>query len=158
MTASSILRILNQGGGTVAIALGKGDGAFAAPSVLSIAPTYQGTSIAIGDMNGDGIPDIVTPGTILFGDGKGSFPTRQDYVDNSARPCTALILTDFDGDGRMDVVIADGTPAFITGGYASAITVLFGQPDGAWFPRPLSASLQDWARITSSCRPSHCGL
>lgn len=111
---------------TIAVVLGNGDGTFAAPSYIQ----GSGGSIAIGDMNNDGIPDIVTVGTILFGDGTGSFPKRQDYYTAATGD---VILTDFDGDGRMDVVVAGGTPALLTEVYGSTITVLFGQPDGTFF-------------------------
>jgi hypothetical protein len=135
--------------GAVAVAIGNGDGTFAAPSYMQA----SGSSFAIGDMNKDGIPDIVTGGTILFGDGKGSFPTRQDYYvpeaggvilfdptqrDDYVPQTGAVILTDFDGDGRMDVVIAGGIPALLTGLYGSTITVLFGLPDGTFFGPPVS--------------------
>jgi hypothetical protein len=113
-------------GYSVAVALGNGDATFATPSYTQV----FGGSIAIGDMNNDGIPDIVTIGTILFGDGKGAFPTRQDYYVNGGG---AVILTDFNGDGRMDVLIAGGTPALLTGISGSTITVLFGLPDGTFF-------------------------
>jgi hypothetical protein len=113
-------------GNSIAIALGNGDGTFAAPSYTIV----FGESLAIGDMNADAIPDIVTTGTILFGDGKGSFPNRQDYDVPAAG---SVILTDFNDDGKIDVVIAGGTPALLTGLNGSSITVLFGQPDGTFF-------------------------
>ena len=124
-------------GHDVAIALGNGDGTFAAPTYKLAA----GNSIAIGDMNGDGIRDIVTTGTILFGDGTGLFPKRHDYNVPQVFSVTAagsVILTDFNGDGRMDVVIAGGTPALLTGLAGSTISVLFGQPDGTYFGPAIS--------------------
>ena len=123
-------------GGSIAFALGNGDGTFAAPTYVPGA----GGSIAIGDVNGDGFPDIVTLGTILFGNGKGSFPTRQDYVipSDPSYEQYSVILADFNGDGRLDVVIAGGTPAFIAGGYGLTINVLFAQPDGTFFAPAIS--------------------
>ncbi len=52
----------------------------------------------------------------------------------------SVILTDFNGDGRLDVVIAGGTPAFLMGGYGLTINVLFGQPDGTFFGPAISIS------------------
>lgn len=124
-------------GSGIAFVLGNGDGTFGAPTYVP----GGGVSIAIGDMNGDGFPDLVSIGSILYGNGKGSFPTRQDYVipfDPSYEQYS-VILTDFNGDGRMDVVFAGGTPAFITGGYGLTINVLFAQPDGTFFGPAISA-------------------
>lgn len=124
-------------GNQIAIAMGKGDGTFQAASYIQVA----GNSLAIGDMNADGIPDIVTNGTLLFGDGKGSFPTRQDYQFESSG---SVILADFDGDGRTDVVVAQGIPALIVGETPppdtldGKITVLFAQPDGTFWGPALS--------------------
>ncbi len=116
---------------SVATALGNGDGTFAAPSFTQT----LGGSVAVGDMNNDGIPDVVTSGTILFGDGKGGFPNRQDYNVNGSG---SVILADFNGDGRMDIVLAGGTPALLTEVPGSTITVLFALPNGTFFGPPVS--------------------
>ena len=66
----------------VAVAIGNGDGTFQPPIIFSArlnAPGIGANQIALGDVNGDLIPDIVTAaGTILLGDGKGGFPSRRD--------------------------------------------------------------------------------
>jgi len=120
--------------GGVSVALGNGDGTFASPGSYP-ANSVDISNIAIGDVNGDGNEDIVVEGgSILFGDGKGGFPTRRDYVLTAGR----IILADFDGDGKTDIVFAGG---FDRGGdsqiiYGDSLTVFFGQGGGAFAAPP----------------------
>jgi VCBS repeat protein/flagellar hook capping protein FlgD len=65
----------------------------------------QPSSVAIGDVDGDGNPDLVVGGnvlSVLFGDGNGMFPTQVDF-----QPWTyvsSVALGDLNGDGNLDVV------------------------------------------------------
>jgi hypothetical protein len=78
----------------VAVAMGNGDGTFQTPTFFPARLTSYAlgaSQIALGDVNQDGIPDIVTSGgaspgygvTILFGDGKGGFPSRRDMISTA---------------------------------------------------------------------------
>ena len=66
----------NANPGTVSILLGNGNGSFQAAKSY---PTDQAPkSVAVGDFNGDGIPDLVTANnfgtlSVLLGNGDGSF-------------------------------------------------------------------------------------
>lgn len=106
-TVSNPLGVIING---VSVALGGGDGTFANPASYPVAVSGQGgpIAVAVGDLNGDGNPDIVVAGlSILIGDGKGGFPQRRDYSVDSQNP---IILTDFDGDGKTDIVLVEGNP------------------------------------------------
>jgi uncharacterized protein (TIGR03437 family) len=113
----------------VEVALGTGGGTFSKPVSYSVA----GGGVTIGDVNGDGVPDIVTNGvTILFGDGKGGFGSRRDFlVEASGDP----IVTDFNGDGIADVVLGMGNPAIIAG---DTVTVLSGLGQEQFSGPPIS--------------------
>lgn len=126
-------------GNVVQVLSGKGDGTFQTPVTypLGVLPGAASSSVAVGDVNGDGIPDIVTAtGTILFGDGRGGFPTRKDYLQINAG---FVLLTDFDGDGKTDIVLANGNPALISGrSNTPSLTVMLGSGGGSFLAAPVS--------------------
>jgi hypothetical protein len=103
----------------VMAALGNGDGTFNAGTQYLVAG--DGVSIA------DGIPDIIASGSVLFGDGKGNFPTRHDYDVGGP------LLFDFDGDGIPDLISSTGNAFIFT-----LPTVVFGAGAGKFLGEPAS--------------------
>jgi len=88
----------------------------------------------VGDLNGDGIPDILAGGTILFGDGKGGFPTRKDIALDGIGSGSPII-TDFNGDGIADIVFGQGTASVMAG---DSVSVIFGTGKGNFNAPPIS--------------------
>ena len=117
----------------VTILLGNGDGTFrqsATSFVFSGSPGY----LAIGDLNGDGKPDLAMgngPITIFIGDGIGGFGGATTY--QPLNPATiavysaysrSIVMGDFDGDGNTDVA------ELFTSEAASLLEIFSGNRDG----------------------------
>lgn len=106
------LLITNADAGTLSVLLGDGKGSFR-PSAGSPFPVgHLPNDIAVGDMNGDGHPDLVIADhqspylTILLGDGKGGFqPAPGSPVDVHSNPHPhGVVIGDFSGQRHLDVV------------------------------------------------------
>jgi hypothetical protein len=95
------------------IARGLGNGTFATAATLPLPP--EGRSIAAGDMNGDGRPDLVLAGSLADANGSaGAVHTWLNAGDLqfSRQPSAlvggipdSLVLVDADGDGVRDAIL-----------------------------------------------------
>lgn len=97
----------------VTVLLGKGSGRFKKPRLVPTQPFGDPDGIAVGDINGDHIPDIVASNSlggsvmILIGKGTGKFePAVKKYVGNSPE---AVVLGDFDHNGHLDIATANAS-------------------------------------------------
>jgi hypothetical protein len=73
---------------------------------------YMGGGVAIGDINGDGLPDIYFTSTQVHNKlylNKGGFKfediSRSAGVDDSTGSCLGVTMADVDGDGDLDIYI-----------------------------------------------------
>jgi hypothetical protein len=124
----------------IAVHLGDGAGGFASPVYYLAAwygsLSYSITSVAIGDLNGDGKPDIVAVNWankvtgVLLGDGTGSFGPAT-FVQAGFLPW-AVAIGDVSGDGKPDLVVANEGD--------DSVSVLLGDGTGA-FPIKITKSV-----------------
>lgn len=100
---------ISEGGDVAAVLLGNGDGSFQPEVDYSPA----GGSVAVVDFNGDGNLDLVTAGVyLLLGNGDGTF--RPSQLFPAGRKVWSMLVGDFNGDRKPDVVISDNILGEIT--------------------------------------------
>jgi len=125
----------------VSVMINKGDGTFQ-PSVKYEGDELDAIGVAIGDVNGDGAPDVVvinntspTSMSVMLGNGDGTFQASVDYPllpsgfgALYAPNQNAVTVADVSGDGKPDVVVAINNGS----GGKSVITVLLNNGDGSF--------------------------
>ena len=114
----------------ITVQLGKGDGTFQTPTVVTSADfTTVFSTCSIGDFNNDGILDFAVEETpfieVLLGNGDGAFTSKGRFLEGTANSfpfVPSLVLADFNGDGFLDVAAPDG--------FAESVSLLLGKGDG----------------------------
>ena len=92
--------------------LGLGDGTFQAPVNYAV----DGVTVRVGDLNGDGIPDLILSGDgvgpgirYMLGTGDGTFRPALSFTSDFTLYASApLSLADFNRDGKLDVAAISG--------------------------------------------------
>ena len=123
----------NSGAVKLTILLGNGDGTFKAVLPSPTVGLYP-DSIAIGDYNRDGAPDIAITSvddntvTILLGNGDGTF-TAAPTLNTISTP-QSVVTGDFNRDGFADLAVVNG----------NAVLIFLGKGDGTFQQTPTSPS------------------
>ena len=126
--------------GIVGVLLGKGNGTFY-PAVVYRTGGYYATSVAIGDVNGDGKLDLVVtnlcviyqtectgffsgPVSVMLGNGDGTFEGPVGYGSGGEYP-VSIAIADLNGDGHPDLAVVNES---------DQVGVLLGNGDGTFQP------------------------
>lgn len=148
------LAVANTGSGpfghSVAILLGRKDGTFEAAKSFEVGAVPDG--LAAADINHDGHLDLVvadfggTAGTpdmaVLLGNGDGTFQTARHFTAGPGFPFS-VALADFNGDGNLDAVVAQG-------GFSGAVSVLLGDGQGRFgSPQDLAAGDREFQVVAA---------
>ncbi|HTC94711.1 MAG TPA: FG-GAP-like repeat-containing protein [Terriglobales bacterium] len=100
-------------------------------SAVNYADPLGPHSVAVGDFNGDGIPDLAVANfdgsnvSIFLGKPDGTFQSPINYA-TGFQP-VAIAVGDFDGNGKLDLVTANSSNS-------NSISVLLGNGDGSFHP------------------------
>jgi hypothetical protein len=122
----------NYLGNTVGVLLAQASGGLAPPTFYATGANSQPVGVAIGDVNADGRPDVVTANYlgntvgVLLAQASGGFGPASSYSAGVNSLPEAVVIVDVNGDGRADLVTANSGD--------DVAGVLLGQATGGFAP------------------------
>jgi hypothetical protein len=134
--------LVADGGGTLGVSLGKGDGTFP-PAQSYNSGGWRTYAIVVADVNGDGHLDLIATSScvsnndcthgvvaVLPGNGDGTFRAAQSY-DSGGADARSVAVGDVNGDRNLDLVVSE---VCVNSGNCTsgAATVLLGNGDGTF--------------------------
>jgi hypothetical protein len=129
----------NAGSDNLSVLLGDGSGKFSSASGSPFSVPSSPTSVAVGDFNGDGKPDLAVTNfdetqpmkgynlSILLGDGEGGFAAGSNLP--VAGTPLGVVAVDVNGDMKTDLIVSAGT---------GSVVVFLGNGKGGFSPGPSS--------------------
>jgi FG-GAP-like repeat len=76
------------------------------PEAVSLPGANNNNGLAVGDVNGDGIPDLVSKyGYVAYGEGNGAFTKPASYPVESDYEVSNVVLADLVKNGLADIVV-----------------------------------------------------
>jgi hypothetical protein len=130
--------LAGAGANGVSVMLGNGDGTFRPKTDFPLGMQTQ--AVAAGDFNSDAKVDLVvtlnTPQlslALLTGTGTGTFNAPTFSPNTSGFDSPAIVATDLNGDGRLDLVVMHNIACFTAPCRAArSITILLGNGNGTF--------------------------
>ena len=105
----------------VSIFLQKADHTFSTPADQKLPTGELPTSVAIGDLNGDGLNDIATVaysisgfGSVFMQNASHRFPTTPDEILSTGNGPISVAIGDLNGNGLNDIATADKHPNHVS--------------------------------------------
>jgi hypothetical protein len=106
----------NTTGGGISVLLNNGSGTFGTGIYypVAISGVFAANSVAIGDVNGDKVPDVVVSGSsvsaiVFLNQGSGTFKVNGTVGTTPAGATNNIVLADINGDKKLDIVMPDGS-------------------------------------------------
>ena len=148
--------VTNGSPNAVSVLLNNGQGGFSSGVLYAVGG--RPVSMAVGDFNGDGKPDLVTANgranstiSVLLNNGSGGFLPKTDYAPEIYN--TRVAVGDFNNDGKPDIVVrgSGGSTVKIllnngSGGFSEATSLNLSQVflDGAYVGPSLDLTVGDF--------------